>query len=137
MTTRRPLYQALATKVMARMNCANGKNPEWFQRHKDAVDYMVEECMPHGGGFDCGTTLDWDKSTGDKLVFKCAFHHMNDGGMYDGWSHHDVIVRPSLAFGFDLKITGRDRRDIKDYIADTFHHALREIEPEVPAQEAA
>jgi hypothetical protein len=51
---------------------------------------------------------------------------MNDNGMYDGWTTHQVIVTPSLAFGFTLKITGRDRNQIKDYLSETYHYALEQ-----------
>ena len=50
---------------------------------------------------------------------------MTEHGYYDGWTEHDVIVTPSLRSpGFSLRITGRNRRDIKEYIADAFHDAL-------------
>ena len=49
---------------------------------------------------------------------------MNDAGSYDGWTDHVITVRPSLAFGFELKISGPNRNDIKEYIHDTFDTAL-------------
>jgi len=49
---------------------------------------------------------------------------MGGNGMYSGWSQHKVIVTPSLICGFDIRVTGRDRNQVKDYIAETFHHAL-------------
>lgn len=78
---------------------------------------------PHGSGFDNGTMLDFDKSGGAKLVFTTAFHHMTEHGYYSGWTEHTVTVTPAFD-GFDLKISGRDRNDIKDYIADVFNTFL-------------
>jgi hypothetical protein len=49
---------------------------------------------------------------------------MTEGGMYDGWTEHTVVVTPSLAFGINIRITGRNRNDIKDYLHDVFHEAL-------------
>lgn len=49
---------------------------------------------------------------------------MNENGMYDGWTEHKAIIKPSLVFGLDLKITGRDRNGIKEYLHDTFMQAL-------------
>lgn len=132
----RPIYQAISSKVVARANCAD-KNPEWFDRHKEDADKLVSQHMPSGSGFDTGTKLDWDKSTADKLVFTTAFHHMNDTGMYDGWTEHTVTVRASLSFGFALTISGRNRNDIKDYIADCFYQALRAEEPRPEPAEVA
>jgi hypothetical protein len=129
----RPLYQALASKVAARKNCMETGKDEWFYRHQADADVLVKEHMPSGGGFDAGTSLDWDKSTADRLVFKTSFHHMNDAGMYDGWTEHAVTVRASLMHGFDVTISGRDRNQIKDYIADTFYQALRVVTSETVA----
>ncbi len=57
-------------------------------------------------------------------MFSTSFHHMNDGGMYDGWTEHAVTVKPSLAYGIVLKIGGRNRNDIKDRIHEEFQHTL-------------
>jgi hypothetical protein len=57
---------------------------------------------------------------------------MNDGGFYDGWTDHSVIVTPSLVEGFNLRVTGRNRKDIKEYIAEQFCMALdQDIEPDI------
>lgn len=117
------VYQRLASLVQARANCANGNN-EWFERHTDAAEDLVKEYMPSGSGFDAGTKIDFDKTTPERLTFTTSFHHMNENGYYDGWTKHNVVVTPSLAFGFNLRVTGRDRNDIKDYIAETFQDAL-------------
>jgi hypothetical protein len=49
---------------------------------------------------------------------------MNENGFYNGWSDHKVIVTPSLAFGMNIKITGENRNDIKDFLFDVFEHDL-------------
>lgn len=97
---------------------------DYVLKIKDDLEGFVRSRMPRGSGFDSGTTLDFDKSTPDKLVFNTSFHHMNDGGFYDGWTEHQIIVTPSLEFDFHLRVTGRDRNQIKDYIAETVHHIL-------------
>jgi hypothetical protein len=83
------------------------------------------ETAPSGSGFDNGTQIDEDRS--DVLRFATAFHHMDECGMYDGWTEHTIRVKPSLAWGFDLKVSGRDRNGIKDYIADVFAQWLNEM----------
>jgi len=50
---------------------------------------------------------------------------MNENGYYDGWTSHTVTVTPGWN-GPELRITGRDRNQIKDYLYDTFHYALCE-----------
>jgi len=142
MTTQ--LYKAIALALIAVANCereinANGPTADtaanaarserlasaraWRTKHRDWIARLVREHMPSGAGIDTGTKLD-DSSTPDRLVFSFSFHHMNEHGSYDGWTEHTAIVKPSLAFGFDLKITGRDRNQIKDYLHETYHQAL-------------
>jgi hypothetical protein len=82
--------------------------------------------MPSGSGVDNGTILDSDKSTAEKLVFSVDFHHMEGNGFYCGWTAHDVVVTPSLAHGFHLRITGRNTNDIKEYLYDVYYAALGE-----------
>lgn len=51
---------------------------------------------------------------------------MNEAGFYDGWTEHKVIVTPSLGSDYYMKVTGKDRNQVKDYIGDRFYHALDE-----------
>lgn len=119
------LYQQLASLLQAIENCRASGNDEWVQRHSDNVAALVKQHMPSGSGFDIGTRLDIEASKhGARLVFVTSFHHMHDSGMYDGWTDHTVTVMPSLAFGFELRISGRDRAGIKDYIAEVYQTAL-------------
>jgi hypothetical protein len=124
----KPLYVELAESVGAVIRCraAPGQYGDWESRHASRLETATKDYMPSGSGFDSGTTIDLDASTADKLVFSTSYHHMNDVGMYDGWTEHDVIVTPDLASGFKLRITGRDRNGIKEYIAETFDSALRQ-----------
>ena len=116
-------YQVIAQTLQAIENCRQSGNQEWLDRHEERLHDILED-FPSGSGFDNGTKLDEDRSTPNRLIFTTAFHHMNEGGMYDGWTDHEVIVTPDLAFGFVLRITGRDRNQIKDYIGEMFHYCL-------------
>lgn len=131
-----PVYKAIAHTFEARANCIKSQNTEWQGKHEDKILDIVKECLPSGSGFDNGTTFDFDKSLPHRLVFNVSFHHMNDNGMYDGWTQHAVIVHPSLAHDFKLDVTGRDRNEIKSYIHEVFSSALAEILP-APVKENA
>lgn len=122
-----PLYRQIASLLLAIENCERAGNAEWKARHGETIRALVREHMPSGSGFDNGTTLEFERSRPDRLVFLTAFHHMDEVGGYAGWSDHTVIVTPSLAFPFDLRATGRDRNGIKDYIAETFKIALQTV----------
>ena len=132
----RPLYQKLASAVDALARCNTRDTvTEWSGIWDSRIATAVKEHMPAGAGFDNGTTLDLDSSTGEKLVFFTMFHHMHESGFYEGWTEHRVTVRPSLIHGFTLAISGRDRNQIKDYIADCFSAALS-TEFDWPAEES-
>jgi hypothetical protein len=121
---KRKLFEVLASSIEARAHCVKSGNTEWFWKHGETAEQLTADHMPSGSGVDSGTTIDLDKSTADKIVFHTSYHHMNDGGYYDGWTEHDVIVTPSLASGFNIKVTGRDRNGIKDYLGDLFYESL-------------
>jgi len=118
------VYRTLAGLMAARANCKRSGNREWYDRHSTLLACLVANHLPRGSGIDAGTTLDVDRSTPERLVFVTSFHHMNGSGFYDGWTEHEVIVTPSLHHEIRLRITGRDRNDIKDYLHEIFSAAL-------------
>ena len=118
------VYQRLAHLLNARENCRKSGNSEWRKIHGQRIDDIIQNA-PSGSGIDSGTQLG-DESTDEKLVFVTAYHHMNEGGMYDGWTEHVIRVKPCLVFGFQMKIGGRDRNNIKDYLYEVFDQWLRE-----------
>ncbi len=123
MTTK--LYQQIARTIEARLNCIKSGN-DWQLRHEETLE-AFNDLLPSGSGIDSGTKIDIDASKPDKLVFNFSYHHMNDGGMYDGWTDHQLIVTPSLSFGFACRITGPNRNDVKDYLHEVYSSAMSEI----------
>ena len=129
------LYATFASLIAARLNCVTAHNDEWFEKHSERIAELLEH-MPSGSGIDSGTKINLNASSPEKLVFDTAYHHMNDAGMYDGWTEHTVIVTPSLAFGFNLRITGRDRNGIKEYLHEVYSLALTQETPELVRAES-
>lgn len=126
------LYEQLARTLIALRNCqAHDDNREHWDAmedmHSDRIEKLCKDYLPSGSGFDSGSVLLIDDSRPDRLVIRADFHHMDENGFYCGWSEHTVIVRASLAFGFELRITGPNRRGIKDYISDVFYSALNTV----------
>jgi hypothetical protein len=123
-----PLFRCIASTLQAYDNCQtrNPVNTEWAVKHTATIDHLTKDFMPSGSGIDSGCAFDWSSSTPEKLVFLTSYHHMNESGMYDGWTEHKVIVTPSLCSDFDLKITGQDRNEIKDYLSEVFSSALED-----------
>lgn len=104
---------------------------EWETKHFDQLKTLCQNGLPHGSGIDSTHPeelhgLSVDQSTETRLVFHVSFHHMNDVGYYDGWTEHRIVVTPTFT-GFDVRISGRNRNDIKDYLAECYHCALSEI----------
>lgn len=114
----------------AYLNCIKSNNKEWKDKHEDTINEMLKT-LPSGSGIDAGIEFNWDKSTPEKLLFIFGFHHMNDAGYYDGWSHHNLIITPSLQFGYRMEITGKDRNQIKEYLYQLFYDVFT-IQTELP-----
>jgi hypothetical protein len=120
-------YRAIAHTLQAMENCKQAGNKHWYEQHNERLERIMVRA-PSGGGIDSCTKLNLEKSTPNKLVFDTAYHHMDGNGSYGGWTEHTVIVKPSLLWGYDLTISGRNRNDIKDYLEQTFQWFLDQDE---------
>lgn len=121
-----PLYRVLSETFEAYKRCQATPGHEWANRHGGRIHKLCFAYMPSGAGWDNGTSFDFDASRPDHLVFTGAYHHMVEG-TYDGWTSHKVIVRPSLSQGIYIRITGRNRDDVKAYLHDVFSEALHTL----------
>lgn len=125
---KKPLYLALAELIGRKHRLSQpGSNATMLRHVEETLEHLCKEHLPSGSGFDAGTELAEDECIQGglvtKLVFITEFHHMDDHGVYDGWTSHTVKVTPDWC-GFHLAVTGRDRNQIKDFISDTFHNCL-------------
>lgn len=111
-------YTALAKAIGSMKRCEAAGNTEWADKHANAILALMDSA-PSGSGIDSGTKL-LDESTSNRLVFGVDFHHMDEGGCYDGWTEHKVVVTPAFEIGFDLIVTGRDRNGIKEYLGEVY-----------------
>ena len=125
------IAQALNAAILAREACRKSGNDEWEERWNARIDAIMESA-PSGSGFDMGTQLG-DGASPTRLVFATSFHHMKHG-MYDGWTEHLVKVTPTFE-GLDIKVSGRNRDGIKEFIIDTFGNWLNQPVPEIAWKE--
>lgn len=118
------LNRAIA-RAVAMFHASEGtpRQSDYFER----AEMLVSEHMPSGSGFDNGTKIVIEKSNLSRLVFTTSFHHMNEHGFYTGWTDHTVTLKANLD-GHVIKVSGRDRNGIKEYIESTFWDALDDIE---------
>ena len=123
-------YRVLSDALTAQRNCEEeaARGPLACAEHfselahewSGYIDYLMRNHAPSGSGFDNGTKFHPESSTHTKLVFVVDYHHMNEGGFYDGWTTHSVTVTPTFD-SVHVRVSGRDRNQIKDFIADTFY----------------
>lgn len=122
------IAERIAGLLAARHNCRNTGNLEWLARHGEALRKVLDTALPHGSGFDAGFSIgedeEDDSNAGARIVLRTSFHHMNEAGSYDGWTHHRVTVYPSFVYTLRIVVSGPNRNDIKDYIAECVHTAL-------------
>jgi hypothetical protein len=105
----------------------------WQEQRQDAIERIEDASkrLPSGSGFDNDSTVEIDECKPDRIVIASSYHHMSEGGYYDGWSDFRVVVRPSFT-GPLVDVLGRTGqvqrrywdRDFRDYIAETFLAAL-------------
>jgi hypothetical protein len=118
------IVEAIAHTVSA-YHASILRGSSWAEKHAATLQRLAKE-LPSGSGIDCGTEVD-QRSTADRIVLTLSFHHMNESGMYSGWTSHEIIITPSFIGRFSLRITGRDRNQIKEYLSDVYSHALSVI----------
>ena len=123
------LYEILARKVGALHRCEKNGTQEGEIKHRNDIVDLANTYMPSGSGIDNGSVVNCNCSTEERLVITTGYHHMDGNGYYDGWTEHEVIVTPSLVDRFHLRITGRDRNNVKEYLHAVFSEALN-AEPE-------
>lgn len=118
------LYQVIASAVDSHKRCKESGN-SFASQWEDTLDTIERDYLPHGSGIDSGTKIDRDKTTATRIVLTFGFHHMDSNGFYCGWTDYTAVITPSFD-GIDLRITGRDRNGIKEYLHQTFDYCLNE-----------
>lgn len=123
------LAQWFASMILAKDNCARMRQQAGSDATADHYRDMgaqhsqslleLTQLLPSGSGIDNGTTFDNARSSDSVLRFNTSFHHM------DGWTDHVISVRPAFE-GMDITVAGRDRNQIKEYLAAEFHECLQQ-----------
>ena len=121
----RKKYAAISSAIAALNRSWDANDIVNRDRWLDRID-DITATLPSGSGIDAGSSIDTEKSKPDRIVINLSFHHMTEHGVYDGWTEHEIIATPSLAFGFNVRVTGRNRNDIKAYLGDIFAWSLDE-----------
>lgn len=111
------LIGSIANAVQAHANCMKSNN-SYSLVWEDTLDRYTK-LLPSGSGIDSGCKIDLVHSTDKKIIIETSFHHMDENGYYDGWTFHQIVLTPAFV-GFDIKVTGQNRNQIKEYLTDLF-----------------
>lgn len=119
------VIQAIAHAFELWARCSGADWRDGARTHGATIAALVAAHLPDGAAFD------YDESRVDRLIFALEFHHVDARGRGDGYTSHRVIVTPSLARGFDVSVTGRNRNDVRAHLWRTFTHALAQSLPDL------
>jgi hypothetical protein len=124
------LIDEIANLIVAYKNSVASGNAEWRDRHMNAIEEIAREKLPSGSGIDGGTKIDVKASNvgtvhkgPEKIVLTAGYHHMDENGFYSGWTNHTITVSPSFD-GLDIKISGPNKNDVKEYLGEVYYEAL-------------
>ena len=122
----RKVYSHLAN-ISYQIN--KSSNEYWKDIWSDVLEHIEKNHLPSGSGFDSGCSVNLVESKVNRLVIDFDYHHMDENGYYDGWSHNQIIVTPSLVWEFDIKVVNKKGgRRIesydRDYFVETFNYIL-------------
>jgi hypothetical protein len=122
-----PLYHALSVAIQARANSIKSNNTEWEIKWKERICSLAHNFLPSGAGIDKGSWVNMDTSHAERIVIHLSYHHMDGNGYYDGWTDHTIIATPSFWNHVNLRISGRDRNEVKEDLHAAFYDALTQL----------
>ena len=131
-TQHRTILRAFAESLQAMHNCEKSGNDRWRGRWSSYIAKLQAE-LPHGSGLDGKVEFILDKCNATRVVIFVEFHHMKHG-YYVGWTDHEIIVTATHC-GPEIRVTGKDRNGIKDYLAELFDYALNRPVPELKIED--
>lgn len=117
------VIEKIASALSALHNCERTGNVEWQRRWNDTLDHIERNVLPSGSGIDQGVTIDRNNPLARVVRLYVPFHHMNEHGYYTRWENYTVDVTPDWD-GIEIKIHGKDRNAVKDYLGDLFQTVL-------------
>jgi len=130
------VYQKIISLLSAMENCKNNNNNEWLDKHEECLFEIEKNLLPSGSGFDSGTKVVVVSDQKEEIRLESAFHSMDENGFYCGWTHFEVVVKPSLAFEITLKLKKvvHDNKECKEmfdkeFVLEEFYNCLTDVYP--------
>jgi hypothetical protein len=119
------LISRIYRTLQAKEDCRKIDNIEWFNKHSYHVEELAKNYLPSGSGINAGCEISQEESNENKIVITFSYDHMNENGYYEGCTYHKCICKPTFD-GPELKITGKNKNGIKEYLYDIFSNCLNE-----------
>lgn len=85
---------------------------------------MLQELLPIGNGINYGCVISLKKSTEKRIVIYTAYWHPNDSYETSRWTHHQIVITPSFEREINIRVTGKNVDNIKEYLQEVFREAL-------------
>jgi hypothetical protein len=103
----------------------------WKDIWEQDLEHLERNYLPSGSGFDAGCSINLVETKVNRLVIDFDYHHMDQNGYYNGWSHNQLILTASLVWDFDIRIVNRKgghriQSYDRDYFIDVFNYALNQ-----------
>lgn len=112
--------------LQARENCKKDATKlDWFNNHDFTLYQIERNYLPHGSGINSGCTIEREFKK-DCVILHVPYHNMDENGYYCGWSDFKIVCKPEFD-GISLKIIGKDKYFVKDYLYDLFNNCLTEM----------
>lgn len=123
MTRPQTMAAALVSCETALKRSVESGNPEWVTRWQTRIAKLIE-LIPSGSGIDRGPRKRSDVEISSTAIrFEIGYHHMNEGGFYDGWTEHTITIRPAFE-GVDVRVSGPNRNEVKDHLHEAMEYAF-------------
>lgn len=117
------MEQIKLSEIAQAIRFLNSTHADTIARGRDALD-EINVRLPRGSGLDARVEVDEQKSSPSKIIIYLEYHHLNEGGYYDGWTRHKVTVIPCFINGYEMKVSGPNRNEIKTYLYDLFNNVF-------------
>jgi hypothetical protein len=109
------LYQKIA-KVLSQKN--------WAKRAKELS--LLQELLPNGNGIreHEGLAVILLESTKKRIVIETTYWPPHDSYETTRRTVHQLVITPSFEGEINIRVTGKNENNVKEYLQDIFREAL-------------
>lgn len=122
----RTVIQALSALVGARRRCYESGNLDAAYGHEVDIRDIETNHLPHGSGFDWGTSVDLEQSTEESVVLHMPYERIDENGYYCERCDYSVIVKPAFV-GITIEVFGAPGEDTCNADTDYIGQVLQDV----------